>query len=427
MSRDAGEGEPPRRPRPESRRPPGPQPGGGREEPTTWQPNPKKAKAVPARPGARGPVVAEPVVVPEQAGPGWWERIFFGRVGSGQLALYCRQFASYLDAGVDLVKALSSLEQQFARTALGPVTARILLAVRRGDTIAEAIEREPQAFDRLFVSMIKVAEARGGVPETLRMLSRHYEARQSLIRQARAAMIYPIAVLVVAAGVVAMLTLWLLPMFISLLNDIAGRGATLPLPSRVLMAFSRFIQTLGWWLVPLMLIGGPLLVFRIYRTAAGKRVMDELALWVPVLGTLLRKLDTTRFARALATLMGAGVDVGTSLDLAADVMQLEPFRRAIRAAKGQVMEGSELSVALGVSRRFGPDVIAIIDSGEETGKLPESLEHLADDYEEQVAYMVKNMGQLIQPLLMIMLGGIVLFIILAVLLPYIAILTSLSR
>jgi type II secretory pathway component PulF len=307
------------------------------------------------------------------------------------------------------------------------VTARILLAVRRGDTIAEAIEREPQAFDRLFVSMIKVAEARGGVPETLRMLSRHYEARQSLIRQARAAMIYPIAVLVVAAGVVAMLTLWLLPMFISLLNDIAGRGATLPLPSRVLMAFSRFIQTLGWWLVPLMLIVGPLLVFRIYRTAAGKRVMDELALWVPVLGTLLRKLDTTRFARALATLMGAGVDVGTSLDLAADVMQLEPFRRAIRAAKGQVMEGSELSVALGVSRRFGPDVIAIIDSGEETGKLPESLEHLADDYEEQVAYMVKNMGQLIQPLLMIMLGGIVLFIILAVLLPYIAILTSLSR
>src|SRR5258708_5784358 len=108
MSRDAGEGVPPRRPRPESRRPAGPEPGprpepgpgGSGEEPSTWQPNPKRAKVARARPGAPGPVVAAPEVVPEQGGPGWWERIFFGRVGSGQLALYCRQFAAYSDAGV---------------------------------------------------------------------------------------------------------------------------------------------------------------------------------------------------------------------------------------------------------------------------------------------------------------------------------------
>src|SRR4051794_34291800 len=250
MSRDAGEGELPRRPRPGSKRPAGPTPGGGREEPSTWRPNPKSAKGSRTRPGAPGPVTAEPEVAPEPGGPSWWERIFFGRVGSGQLALYCRQFASYSDAGVDLLKALSSLERQFAKTALGPVTGRILAAVRRGDTLAESMGREPKAFDSLFLSMIKVAEARGGVPETLRMLSRHYEARQSLIRQARSAMIYPIAVLLVAGGVVALITVWLLPMFISLLNDIAGHGATLPLPSRVLMAFSNFIQTLGWWLVP---------------------------------------------------------------------------------------------------------------------------------------------------------------------------------
>src|SRR5262249_5323963 len=183
---------------------------------------------------------------------------------------------------------------------------RMLLTVRRGDSLAEAMAREPQAFDSLFLSMIRVAEARGGVPETLRMLSHHYEARQNLIRQARSAMIYPLAVLFVAGCVVALITVWLLPMFISLLKDIAGR-ATLPLPSRVLMAFSDLVQTLGWWLVPLLLIVGPLFVFRIYRTGAGKRVMDELALWVPVLGMLLRKLDTTRFARTLASLLGAGV------------------------------------------------------------------------------------------------------------------------
>jgi type II secretory pathway component PulF len=108
-------------------------------------------------------------------------------------------------------------------------------------------------------------------------------------------------------------------------------------------------------------------------------------------------------------------------------MKLDPFRRAVRTARDGVVEGTELSLALNATRRFDPNVIAIINSGEETGRLPESLEKLADDYEEQVAYMVKNMGELIQPLLIIVLGGIVLFIILAVLLPYISIVTSLSR
>jgi type II secretory pathway component PulF len=418
MSRDAGEGG--RRPG-EGRRP---KPRKGSEEPSAWRPNPRTPDRAPARPAVPAATISEREI--ERGGPGWWERIFFGRVSAGQLALFCRQFAAYLDAGVDLIKALSSLERQFGRTALGPVIGRMLLAVRRGDALGDAMAREPQAFDALFLSMIRVAEARGGVPETLRMLAHHYEARQNLIRQARSAMIYPIAVLLVAACVVALITVWLLPMFVSLLKDISGRAA-LPLPSRVLMAFSNFVQTLGWWLVPLLLIVGPVVIFRIYRTAAGKRVMDELALRVPVLGLLLRKLDTTRFARTLASLLGAGVDIGSSLDLTADVMQLDPMRRTLRQARRDVKEGSELSEALAGSRRFSSDVIAIIGSGEETGKLPESLEKLADDYEEQVAYMVRNMGQLIQPLLMVVLGGIVLFIILAVLLPYISIITSLSR
>lgn len=426
MSRDAADSVPPRRPKPA--------PSGSEEgAPTTWKPNPRKTPA-PKPPGtkstetrasrtaARDERAPEPVA----SGPNWWERILFGRVGSGQLAQFCRQFAAYLDAGVDILKALTNLEKQFARTALGPVIGRLSIAVRRGDPLAEAVAREPHAFDNLFVSMIRVAEARGGVPETLQRLAHHYEARQSLIRLARSAMIYPVSVLVVAGAVIAMITIWLLPKFIELIKDIAGRGAQLPLPSRVLMAFSAFMGSMGWWLVPLALVAIPFLAVRLYKTAAGKRVLDELALYVPVLGSLLRKIDTTRFARTLSTLLGAGVDVGTSLDLTAGVLQLDPFRRAIREAKGQVLEGEELSVALNSSRRFGPDVIAIVNSGEETGKLPETLVKLADDYEEQVAYMVRNMGQLIQPILLVILGGVVLFIILAVLLPYISILTNLA-
>jgi type II secretory pathway component PulF len=359
--------------------------------------------------------------------PRWWERILFGRISAGQLSAFCRQFAAYLDAGVDIGKALSGLSTQYAGTALGPVIGRLQTSVKHGEPLAESTAREPQAFDALFLSMIKVAEARGGVPETLKLLSRHYEARQSLIRQARSALIYPICVLTVAAGVVALLTLWLLPKFAELLKDFAGHGADLPLPSRVLMAFSGFIQASGWLVVPAVFVGTPIALFQLYKTAAGKRTMDAIALRVPVFGRLLREIDTTRFARTLSTLLDAGVDVGSSLQLTSDVLRLDPLRRAVGNARERVLNGEELSAALNRSRRFAPDVIAIVESGEETGKLPESLDKLADNYEEQVEYTVKNLGQLVQPLLLILMGGIVLFIILAVFLPYLSLLTSLSQ
>src|SRR5262249_35922474 len=153
---------------------------------------------------------------------------------------------------------------------------------------------------------------------------------------------------------------------------------------------------------------------QLYKTRSGKRVMDQIALVLPVLGLLLRKIDTTRFARTLSVLLSSGVDTGTSLELTAEVMQLEPFKQSLRQARQGVREGDELSESLDATSRFTPDVIAIVNSGEETGRLPESLERLADDYEEQVSYMVKNMGQLVQPILLVFMGAIVLFIILAV-------------
>jgi type II secretory pathway component PulF len=434
MSREEGDNVPPRRPRP--KRPEG-------DEPTTFQPNPRSRAPVPggeptvprSKPGrnasarsgdrAAGRLAERPERVPE--GPKWVERILFGRVGTAQLAVFCRQLAAYLDAGVDILKALKSMEQQFARTALGPVTGRLLLSVRRGDALAEAFVREPQAFDGLFVSMMRVADARGGAPETLKMLAHHYEARLSLLRQARSAMIYPAAVLIIASAVVALLTIFVLPKFAELIADVAGRGAQLPLPSRVLMSISRFVSAGGWWIFPVVMVGTPVVLFRLYKTRGGKRVMDSVAMRVPVLGSLLRKIDTTRMARTLATLFGAGVDVGASMDLTADVLHLDPMRRAVLDAKAAVMDGGPLSQALSDSGRFGPDVIAVVESGEETGKLPETLDHLADDYEEQVAYMVRNMGQLVQPLLMIFMGGVVLFIVLSVILPYISVITSLAR
>ena len=213
--------------------------------------------------------------------------------------------------------------------------------------------REPQIFGTMFLSMIRVAEARGGVPETLRMMGNHYEARQRLIRQARSAMIYPVIVLTMAGGVIALLTLVLLPMFASMLKDI-DRKIQLPLPSRALIAFSNFVSWVGWWLIPLVLVGTPCLIYRFYKTSPGKALIDRLILRTPVFGALCRKLDISRFARTLSTLLDAGVDVGSSIDLTAGVLAMTPISQAVQAAKDKVMQGKELSAALRPPANFPP-------------------------------------------------------------------------
>jgi len=430
----------PRRPRPPAGTPkrpgaqPKPVPQTGDSDGSTFRPNPARLGS-PSRTGAgtgassakakRSTEFEGAYREPLAPGPKWWERIFFGRVSSGQLAQFCRQFASYLNAGVDYTRTFSSLEKQFAGSALGPAVGRMQLAIKSGSTLEEAMAREPQVFSTMFLSMIRVAETRGGVPETLRMMGNHYESRQRLIRQARSAMIYPVIVLTMAGGVIALLTLFVLPMFASMLKDI-DRKVQLPLPSRALIALSNFVGWVGWWLIPLLMVGTPLLIYRFYKTAPGKALMDRLILRTPVFGVLCRKLDISRFARTLSTLLDAGVDVGTSIDLTAGVLAMTPISRAVRTAKDKVMQGRELSVALAPSGQFSADVLAVLQTGEETGKVPESLNHLADDYEEQVAGMVKNLGHLIQPLIVLVLGGVVFFIIIAVFLPYIQVLTSLA-
>jgi type II secretory pathway component PulF len=239
-------------------------------------------------------------------------------------------------------------------------------------------------------------------------------------------MIYPTIVLSVAGLVATLLSIFVLPLFADLLKDFS-RNMTLPLASRALMSFSDFVRFAGWWLMPLLLISSPFLLVKFYRTPPGKALMDRAVLMMPVLGLLCRKLDTSRFARTLSVLLDAGLDFASSIDLTANVVVMTPIRRAVRSAKEKVLAGRELSVTLDATRQFTPDVIAVIATGEETGKLPESLEHLADEYDEQIAVMVKNLGQLVQPLVTVMLGLIVLFIILAVLLPIIQVISNLSR
>jgi type IV pilus assembly protein PilC len=435
MSIDEEEPRPPRRAKPIPETPKGrpalPPSGKTPEGTNTWKPatapRPPDGPSTPRSTPTKRRVSSDREPKPVEGGPNLFERVVWGKVSTGHLAIFCRQYAAYLSAGVDQIKALDSLQKQFARSALGPVIGRLSQSVRQGDALGDAFGREPQAFDNLFMSMIQVAEARGGVPETLRTLSEHYESRQRLIRQARSAMIYPAAVILVATAVGGLLTIFVLPKLVGILEDmVRGKAASLPAPTRALMAFSHFIQTIGWFVLPLAFFGIIFGVVFAYRTTRGKAALDEISLYVPVLGSLLRKIDTARFSRTLSALLSAGVDFAASLDLTANVLHLVPFRKAVRGASALIVEGTELSEALKISHRFPYDVIAVVESGEETGKLPETLDKLADDYEEQVEHMVKNLGSLIQPLIVIFLGGIVLFIALAFIMAYISVIANLA-
>lgn len=441
MSRSPGAGRP-RDPEERPRRPE-PDPYDLAEEPSTFQPTPAAPPPVPTR----GPVAKKARPKPgagddhelpgrlstsgkvresARRGPGWAERIVLGSVSSGSLAAFSRQLAAYLEAGVDLRKSLSGLGEQFSGTAMAPVIQRLREGIQGGLNLSEAMGRETGVFDGLTMSMVRVGEAHGGLPEIFRQVADHYENRQRLYRQAVSALLYPVIVLTIALGVIGLLSYFVLPKLVDILKDMTRGKVELPGPTKLLIAFTDFVVWAGWWVVPLVVIGGGFTLLRFYRTSTGKGMLDRFVLYIPVFGKLCRMIDTTRFARTLSTLLEAGVPVDDSLRLTSQAQMMAPYRDTVAGLRAKVMDGEELSEGLRASRLFPVDAVERVATGEETGKLPEMLAHLADDYEEQTAVMVRNLGTLVQPLITIGLGAFVGFIAIAFILAYVSILGSLG-
>lgn len=357
----------------------------------------------------------------------WYQR-GFGRVALKHLVNFCRQFAAYLDAGINLYPALESLRRQYERTALGSVIGRLQLAVRRGQSLTDAMSREPGAFDHYFLSMMRVGEVQGSVPETLRLLSAEYSSRERMIRQTKSALIYPAFVIFMSVTVSALLTILVLPPLVAIMRDvIREKRIDLPGPTRALIRLSDFIVAGGWWGIPLTLVGTVVLLAGAYRLERGKALLDEVLLRLPVVGQLLWKIDTTRFCRTLSTLLDAGVDIGSSLELTSDTLLLVPMRRAVLKARESIIQGESLSASIELTGRFPPDIPTLIKSGEETGRLPEMMLMMAGQYEEQVEFIVKNLGTLLQPVITVVVGGVVFFIAVAFFMGYAAVIANLGQ
>jgi type IV pilus assembly protein PilC len=336
-----------------------------------------------------------------------------GGVNEKTLAVFTRQFSVMIDAGLPLVQCLQILgEQQENKT-----FQRILLQVREdvesGASLANAMKKHPQAFNDLFVNMVAAGEAGGILDTILQRLATYIEKAARLKAQVRSALIYPIAVLSIAALVVYIILWKVIPVFGALFVSL---GADLPLPTRVVIALSHFVGRY-WWAIVGIVIAGVVALRRYYATEQGRLVIDRMLLKMPVLGTVLRKIAVARFCRTLGTLLSAGVPVLESLEITARTSGNAVIERSILEVRKQVEEGKALADPLKSTNQFPPMVVQMISVGEATGAMDTMLAKIAEFYEEEVDIAVAGMMKLLEPLLILFLGVVIGGIVISMYLP----------
>lgn len=339
----------------------------------------------------------------------------FGRVSGRDLAVFCRQFATMIDAGVSLVRCLAVLEEQSSSARLRGIIREIQAAVESGETLSRALTRWPGIFNNLFVGLVRAGEVGGVLDETLNRLATFMEENERLRRKVKSAMTYPALVLVFATIVVVGLVTFILPQFIKVFQDL-GIDDTLPAPTQILVQVSNFLTT-KWYMV----VGGLALfviVFSQYtNTRIGKRHWDWVKLKMPVFGKLNHKIAIARFSRTLSTLLVSGVPILQALETVAGSVDNEIISDAILAARAAIREGEQIGDPLQRSGMFPPMVVQMVAIGEETGSLDAMLSKIADFYESEVDATLAGLTAALEPILIVTLGFIVGFIVISMFMP----------
>ncbi len=334
------------------------------------------------------------------------------RVSVMDTALATRQLATLVSAGIPLVEALRALTEQVESAKLKGIIGRVRDRVNEGTSLADALAPE-QPFNDLYVSMVRAGEAGGALDQVLLRLAEYLEGQVRLQNRVMSIIIYPLVMLGFAVCVVAALVTFVLPQITTLLESL---DQELPVYTRAIMGLSDFARTY-WWAVLVALIGLFVLLRGIIRTERGREGFDALKLKLPVLGKVTRILAIARFSRTLSTLLAGGIPIVKSLDIAKFVANNAVIGAAIDHAKTSITEGSSLASPLRRSGEFPPLVVHMIDVGERSGELESMLARVAETYDEQVENSVTRMTSLLEPLLILLMVGVVLAIIFAVLSP----------
>jgi type IV pilus assembly protein PilC len=336
-----------------------------------------------------------------------------GAIKMRDIVIFTRQFSTMINAGLPLVQALDILAKQTENKALADVTRAVVFDVESGHTVADALGKHPNAFSELYVNMVAAGEA-GGILDTILMrLATFMEKNDALIRKVKGAMIYPGVIMSVAVIAIAVLLIFVIPVFESMFASV---GLALPLPTRVVIGLSQFLKGY-WYLIGLGLGGGAWLLKRYYASSSGKLNIDKMLLKMPVLGDVLRKSAVSRFTRTLGTLISSGVSILDGLEITAKTAGNRVIQDAIMASRASIAGGDTIAAPLQKSQVFPPMVISMIAVGEQTGGLDEMLSKIADFYDEEVDAAVSGLLSLLEPIMIVFLGVVVGGMVVAMYLP----------
>jgi len=323
------------------------------------------------------------------------------RVTEKDIVVMTRQFATMIDAGLPLVQCLEILCSQQDNRTFKRILKNVKEDVEEGSTFADALKQHPEVFDDLFVNLVAAGEIGGILDIILNRLAAYIEKASKLKKKVKGAMTYPIVVMVIAILVVAVILIFVIPVFETMFADF---GKALPAPTQIVVALSDFVTNYILYII----VGVVVLIFafrRFYRTERGRALVDDLVLKAPVFGMLLRKVAVAKFTRTLGTMISSGVPILDSLDIVAATAGNKTIEEAIRETRQSISEGRTIAEPLADSEVFPSMVVQMISVGEATGALDTMLGKIADFYDDEVDAAVDALTAMLEPFMMVFLGG----------------------
>ncbi len=360
-------------------------------------------------------------VVTEKTKKGFLDKFSLGgKVKDKDIVIFTRQFATMIDAGLPLVQALDILSSQVENKKLGKTLSEVKNDVESGATYADALRKHPRVFSELYVNMVAAGEAGGILDTILNRLASYIEKAMKLKKKVKGAMVYPAVVTSIAVLVIAVIMIFVVPTFSKMFAQLGG---TLPLPTRLIINMSNFIAGIGGLMVAIGFAAFVAFIIQFRRTEKGKYITDRLLLKLPIFGALINKVAVAKFTRTLGTLVSSGVPILDGLDITAKTSGNKVIEYAITDVRKGVVSGKTLAEPIMKAKVFPPMVTHMIAVGESTGALDAMLAKIADFYDDEVDSAVSNLTAMMEPMLMVFLGGTVGFIVVAMYLPIFKLIT----
>jgi len=342
------------------------------------------------------------------------------RTNDKDLVVFTRQFATMIGAGLPLVQALEILSKQTENKGFANIIGEVKNDVEGGSTFADALRKYPRVYSELYTNMVAAGEAGGILDTILVRLATYIEKAQSLKRKVKGAMVYPSVVITVAILCIVIIMVFVVPTFSKMFKQLGG---DLPAPTQLVITLSQFLAGTGGLVVLASVIGFIVFIVQFRRTETGKKVTDRILLRLPIVGILLRKVAVAKFTRTLGTLISSGVPILDGLNITAKTAGNKVVEKSVLEVRQGVSEGQTIAEPLSNSKVFPPMVTQMIAVGESTGALDNMLDKIADFYDDEVDIAVANLTSMIEPILMVFLGGTVGFIVVAMYLPIFKLIT----